>query len=343
MIIDPTTHNNIYNPIGAQGQWVKHRWGKRNYPDVEIDLEKVLHTLDSMSEGFFIFNQPIYVKSTYGDAMLWENITRISKIVGSRLTITTYGMVDTKVAEMVKGHQAMMHFLIDGYRDECGKIFLGAEWSTISYVLNKVKENAMVEFFVYEHNKHQIPSIVRFCEKRNIKLKFTPGVANDPVGSCIIDADSNWLYDVVPHHLETDMHEAKVHAGLKEEYKGLTEVPLIRHLENYNSLRTFTKEVQGRGLLESPMVSHSIDHNKLKEKYQQHNIEYHLTPTGHIAESSEEFAMFVNMLSSDWAFNTESVSKIQDEYMWLMLYYAQMFDKDYLNKREVLTYFTTEF
>ena len=63
MIIDPTTINNVYNPIGPQGQWIKHRWGKRNFPQIDIKLEKVMHTLDAMSEGFFIFNHPIYCKA----------------------------------------------------------------------------------------------------------------------------------------------------------------------------------------------------------------------------------------------------------------------------------------
>ena len=40
MIIDPTTINNVYNPIGPQGQWIKHRWGKRNFPQIDIKLEK---------------------------------------------------------------------------------------------------------------------------------------------------------------------------------------------------------------------------------------------------------------------------------------------------------------
>ncbi len=341
MIIDPTTINNVYNPIGPQGQWIKHRWGKRNFPQIDIKLEKVMHTLDAMSEGFFIFNHPIYCKSTFGDAMLWEHITRISKIVGSRLTVTTYGMIDVKVAETVKRHQSMIHFFIDGYRDECGRVFLGAEWSTISYVLNKVRENAMVEFFVYEHNKHQIPSMVRFCAKRNIKLKFTTGISNDPIGSCIIDQQGNWLYDVVPYELDTDMFEPEVHTHLKEKFKNAEPVALKRHLENYNSLRTYIKEVEGRSLLDSPIVSNS-NKEDLIEKFSNDQVEYHLAPTGHITESSEEFSMFVNMLCDDWLLDSPSVYKMDtsNEYMLSMLYYAQKFDKDYLKNREVLSYFT---
>ena len=48
MIIDPTTINNVYNPTGPQGQWIKHRWGKRNFPQIDIQLEKVMHTLDEI-------------------------------------------------------------------------------------------------------------------------------------------------------------------------------------------------------------------------------------------------------------------------------------------------------
>ena len=148
-----------------------HRWGKRDYPEIDISLEKVLHALDSISEGFFLFDRPIYLKSAYGDAALWPDVTRISKLVGSGLTVTTYGMIDLRLANMIKTHKSMLHVYLDGYRDLCGKIFHGVKWGDVAGLLNDIKSNAMVEFFVYEHNKHQIPSILRFCKKRNIKIK----------------------------------------------------------------------------------------------------------------------------------------------------------------------------
>ena len=42
MNIDPTTHSTVYNPLSSQGQWAQHRFGKRDYPELNLDLETVL-------------------------------------------------------------------------------------------------------------------------------------------------------------------------------------------------------------------------------------------------------------------------------------------------------------
>jgi hypothetical protein len=345
MIIDPTTHSTVYNPLSSQGQWAQHRFGKRDYPDLTLDLETVLHSLDSISEGFFVFDRPIYLKSTYGDAGLWKDVTRLSKLVGGMLTVSTYGMLDAKVIKTIKHHQAMIHVFCDGFEDDCGKVFLGAEWESIANLLSIANSNAMVEFFVFEHNKHQIPYIITFCAQRNVKIKFTPGISNDNIGSCVIDHDSNWLYDVLPVELETEMLDADYDAALlreiKDKYSNVKPVQLKRHLENYNSLRTFIVNKKGRGLLQLPMISQLIPHNQLQKFDNPVKDDIHITPTGHVTENAEEYHMFLNMVSSDWEMTNKTVSKINhlDEYGLKTLYYAQKFNKEFLKSRKVQSYF----
>ena len=345
MIIDPTTHSTVYNPLSSQGQWAQHRFGKRKYPDLTLDLETVLHSLDSISEGFFVFDRPIYLKSTYGDAGLWKDVTRLSKLVGGMLTVSTYGMLDIKVIKTIKHHQAMLHVFCDGFESECGRVFLGAEWDSIANLLSLANSNAMVEFFVFEHNKHQIPYIITFCAQRNVKIKFTPGISNDSIGSCVIDANGNWLYDVVSVALETDMLDADYDAGLlreiKDTYSNIKPVKTIRHLENYNSLRTFTVEQQGRGLLEFPMISKAIPHEQLQRFDNPVKDDIHITPTGHVTENGEEYQMFLNMICPDWKMSSNTVDKINpaDTYGLTTWYYAQKFNKEFLKSRKVQSYF----
>lgn len=349
MIIDPTTRNNIFNPLSAQGRWIKHRWGRRSYPTIDIELEKVLHALDSISEGFFLFDRPIYLKSAYGDAALWPDVTRISKIVGSGLTVTTYGMIDLKLAQTIKRHKSMLHFLVDGYREECGRIFHGANWSELSGILTEVGSNAIVEFFVYEHNKHQIPNMIRFCKKRNIKLKFTKGDASDNNSSCIIDEQGNWLYDVVPHDCTTELLDLsfgsieEINKGhdLKDQYSDIEPVMLERYLKNYSSLRTYIKSPKGRSIVDLPMVSKIFDHNELAKRFNIDSIEYILAPTGHVCTSSEEYFMFVNMLADDWVMNSAAAKEIapSDTFLQKVLYYAQKFNREFLEKHQSQNYF----
>ena len=48
--VDLTTKNTVYNTLGPQAQWIQHRFGRRDYPDIELDAELVIKILQDTQD-----------------------------------------------------------------------------------------------------------------------------------------------------------------------------------------------------------------------------------------------------------------------------------------------------
>ena len=48
--IDLTTKNTVYNTLGPQAQWVQHRFGRRDYPNIELAVETVKQVISQSSD-----------------------------------------------------------------------------------------------------------------------------------------------------------------------------------------------------------------------------------------------------------------------------------------------------
>ena len=70
--IDLTTSNTVFNPLSAQGSWIQHRFGKRNYPNIELDTARVIDYLLQT-------NDQIFLTSSFGDALCFSGITDLIK------------------------------------------------------------------------------------------------------------------------------------------------------------------------------------------------------------------------------------------------------------------------
>jgi hypothetical protein len=68
--IDLTTKNTVYNSLGAQAQWVQHRFGRRNYPDLELDTDTVKQLISQA-------NDTVNLISVFGDPSEHANIIEI--------------------------------------------------------------------------------------------------------------------------------------------------------------------------------------------------------------------------------------------------------------------------
>ena len=337
MEIDLTTKNNVFNAIGAQGQWFQHRWGKRPYPTLELDINDVKKAVSSIEKG-----ESVYAKSMYGDSMLWDDITDLADSLGEDLIITTYGMAgEDKLAKINKAG-SYVHVMLDGMEELCGKVFLRAKWDKI----NSFIENAnlkLIEFYVYEHNKHQIPDIIKYCHKKDIFLKLSPGIAKDAVGSAIIDQMGEWLYDVMPADVNTDFKGPGYWTAELEEFAKLEPVELQRNTENHTSLRTFLTTPEGRSVLEKPMVSSYIPNEEYFDSFAKEYNEgtektYYISVSGHAFNNREEYTMFTQMLSPDWDVSTETCkSEVVKHNIFAqkVLWFAKKFDEKYIKEIDI--------
>jgi len=41
LTVDLTSNNKVFNCLSPQGSWIFHRFGKREYPLIDIDISKI--------------------------------------------------------------------------------------------------------------------------------------------------------------------------------------------------------------------------------------------------------------------------------------------------------------
>jgi hypothetical protein len=296
VILDPTTYNCIYNSIGAQATWYKHAWGQRDYPDLSLNFSNFVKQFSN--------HETIMLKSTYGDALCWENIVDASKYFGPNLTAHTYGMCDQNRVNLYIDNGAKLKFDLDGVHDLSGKVFLGASWKIIKNNILISKNNAVINFHRFKHNQHQVEYLEEFCIRNNIRLEITD--LNSTNIEPVVDQNSNWLYDVANYnHIE---------------YQGLR-----KHLVTYNMLRTKISPPEKKNILSRPLVANAVSSRDLFEKFKkefQHDGVF-VSPSGHVFYNSEMFSMFMYMLGTDWDAGINTVKSDRHEYSHRVLFYAQ--------------------
>jgi len=336
VIIDPTTRNNIYCPISPQGQWFNHRFGPRDYPDVELNF----NTVEKIASRYIGLPFLAIFSSKYGDPIEWSYIKDCSDYLENWMRMETYGMgdIDTYFYCARNFTETMIH--LDGLNELCGKVHLGADWNHINELVKTLRNfrKPDLTFHAYEHNKHQIPAIVSYADKCGSKLLIkTADTKTEPHGSCIIDQSKTWLYDAIPHTVPSGLTNKQ----LAEQYANLDPVPLIRNLVGYNSLRIYTKPSKGRNILESPMLTRVtqtadvVSHKIIKAR----ETHIWLAPTGHCFHTSEEYSMFMYMLGREWNVTNTEMKQLEvtgrDEYAKEVLAYAKAFTPDMLAKVKV--------
>ena len=145
LIIDPTTDSIVFNPLSAQGQWVNHRFGKRQL-EYQLDintLKKYISTLNDLDHVDFV--------SVFGDPMCYTNIEPLIEFLNEyhiSQTIVTYGMGDANLYKRLSDLGAYFVFKTTGIKD---KVFLNSNWNIIKQNLDAVKSK-QIQFYKFKHN-----------------------------------------------------------------------------------------------------------------------------------------------------------------------------------------------
>jgi hypothetical protein len=297
MILDVTTRNSIYNPTSSQGTWFQHRWGKRDYPVLDLSLE-LYNTIWSQHDT-------VALQCVYGDPVDWIHFDAfLDSVTKDRYAhVTTYGTraIDNKKVNVV--------FLLDGIEEQCGKVFLGADWSDIKQNIKDTKGERTIQFYLYEHNKYQIPKIQDFCARHEIELRLHYEYCDSTGRQSIINKNKQWLYDVQPHLYNSSI-----------DYKKEKPVELYRTIWAAQFLKVYNKGNHNCSILQHP--------KRKQLKNTGNNTGYtYVTPTGHAFVHSDEYGMFMNMLCPDWNINFRSY----DEYEKTVGTFVRKFSECYLD------------
>ena len=291
--IDLTTKNAVYNTLGPQAQWVQHRFGRRDYPNTELAVETVKQVISLSSDT-------VNFISVFGDPSEHTDIIEIVNYLDQgKLVFNSYlNFNNDTLIEALNSKQAYIVFPCYGIYELADKVVLNSNWNQILSNLKKLNCTVCVEFYIFEHNVHQIPQLDTLCKELSLELKLKPGTALHPDGfSPIVDYDGCWLYDVYSC------------------YENTTSVKwpnLHQTVNGYNSLIQFIKPVTGDSILKFGKF-YKIDSSVAIDSIS-------ISATGHVFPSYELLQIFSNALCTDWNFSFSKIkhlNKIKPEYTHL--------------------------
>jgi len=358
MIVDPTTKNQIYDPTSPQGEWYAHRWGRRDYPDVEL-------VNDDLTTLYCRPTEPLHLKCMYGDPADWTDLDRFLRAKNSFIVIVdSYGMFKESTLRVLKRQEREVNIYIDGWEDTMGKVFLGQDFETVKssiMELKDVKRNGkpalVVHYNLYQHNIEDAKKFCQFAEDEEIAIRVFPGKHCNGYYHSVIDENSNWLYDVFPVHFE-GLQEHEMLMAVTEHQSKFYPIPepdpelsrLPKTIEAYNTLRTFMKPPEGVSILDGALITKLFPDKQYKIHLTREMLEdtnRYLCPTGHILPSMALGVSFMNMLCTDWRFAKSDVVKPNgqflsyatddglDDYRMRLLHYAQEISKIDLDKIKI--------
>ena len=301
--IDLTTSNTVFNPLSAQGSWIQHRFGKRNYPNIELDTARVidylLHT-----------NDQIFLTSSFGDALCFSGITDLIKLNKNFIIHSYANIQNNKLFDLLADSSSIVVIKLSGLENLADKIYLNSDWNVIRNNISILKNKCLIEFELFEHNICQLPKIIELCDHFNIKLKISPGASlNDAVlvgpkrgFSSIIDEDGNWLHDAISLNTPFPDDFLSPTEILKFKINPCDPARLVQTTDGYQTLRTFVKKVNGKSILNHPSTFKTQN-----ERIQRPLKGFSLSVTGHVLPNESITKCFSNMLCTDWKISHKDV------------------------------------
>ena len=319
MILDLTTRNNIYFPVGVQGQWYRHRWGRRNYPLTELTLDQ-LELCVANSDGF------IDIPLSYGDVSQYSHFDTLSRLGFNNLHMNTYGMFSSKQINTINSNFNFVTIHVDGWDDTLGKVFLGADFATIHNSILSLNSIDLT-YHCYQHNIKSIKAFCEFCNEHGITAKFASGLVHNGENSHpVIDQQCNWLYDI---HGYTVSNDQPLSGDQLDDFANSVVIDhdytLHKSLYTYNSLRTYVKPNSGRRFTEQPIIpkifpSTELYNSLLEQNFTDTNL--YVAPTGHVFKSAQMGSTFMLFLGDDWDFDVKLINQY-DEFRIFLLFCAQ--------------------
>lgn len=282
---DITTRNTVFYPLGPQGQWIQHRFGKRNYPDIDLELSTV--------EEIIKTNDTVFFRSIYGDPLCHPNIDKILDIISQTTTSVFFFSFLNVSKKIINKINKIPNIHVYGLVDGCtnyGKTILD---SNAQRVFDNVKalKNITLEYRLYKHNVIDVQEIKDKFPKLN--LTVLPGIHLIADFANVVDKNGNWLYDVF--YLNT-VNESKYTPTLHKTIDGYK--VLVTYLVGVND---------GYSILDKPPLAKFIRTKKVFE-----NDMNAVSVTGHVFDSTELMTIFSNALCKDWKI-TSSIDQYQVE------------------------------
>lgn len=289
MILDVTTKNRVYNTVGPQAQWYRHRWGKRDYPDLDLRLSDIP-------------DNPIYhLTCMYGDPADWKHIDKFLKVTDRTLFIDSYGMFKKSTLQLLtESSLGFINIRVDGWNNTMGKVFLGQKLNSVKKSISALNSKVKLEYRLYRHNLSDLTEFKEFCDNSDIEYSVLPGELTDDGLSCIVSPVGEWLYDI--------------HSASEELQLGYAPEQLHKTALGAERLKTYISDPLGRRITEYPMIPNITNltvTQEIKDKYTEESSTF-VSCTGHVFDNVQLGQLFMLLLAPDWKFSILDLPKLND-------------------------------
>jgi hypothetical protein len=280
--LDPTTASVIFNPLKSQGQWLGHRFGKRNYPKNEICIQSLMNALRAIPQC------DLTLSSVYGDPLCYTHCDTLLEYAVSEcssVTVNSYlsNPLSDSTLKLLNSKQVSVVVELDGAEASCGLVHLGADWKAIKHNLDQL-HSATVVFRMYKHNVNHITDLENYCQQRNFIFILQPGISVARDHSSVISQAGKWLYDVFA-------------ATQRDQY----DPQLAQTVEGYHALKKYRMVTAGRNILQKPIIPVFQSSTSSPD-----NQTVSISATGHVFENTHLMEIFSNALCNDWVISKQN-------------------------------------
>lgn len=312
LFIDLTSESDVFNSTSPQGHWLYHKFGKRNFPTGELDLEEVKNFISKENP------KDIICHSYFGDPLFYTKIISFAEYCyeeGINLMLFTYGNFKSKNdIDRLTELNVKFYIFLCGNNKNNSLVYLNSSKDNIQYIFENIKaENLFIEYSLYDHNVNDLKQILQDVLEKRCNIKVSHGNLLGNTFTNIMNETGTWLYDIHKCNVDYDF--------MGEFIKGTEVLSAINTLENleykskglfksapgYLLLRTFIYERGQKNIFD--VTLEKVD----AEQFLNYDGDTYINYLGYIFKNRNIYETFSNSLCDDWSENLKRVQNLKIE------------------------------
>jgi hypothetical protein len=312
LFIDLTSESDVFNSTSPQGHWLYHKFGKRNFPTGELDLEEVKNFISKENP------KDIICHSYFGDPLFYTKIISFAEYCyeeGINLMLFTYGNFKSKNdIDRLTELNVKFYIFLCGNNKNNSLVYLNSSKDNIQYIFENIKaENLFIEYSLYDHNVNDLKEILQDVLEKRCNIKVSYGNLLGNTFTNIMNEKGTWLYDIHKCNVDYDF--------MGEFIKGTEVLSAINTLENleykskglfqsapgYLLLRTFIYERGQKNIFDVTLEKVNA------EQFLNYDGDTYINYLGYIFKNRDIYETFSNSLCDDWSENLKRNGQLKIE------------------------------
>lgn len=312
LFIDLTSDSDVFNSTSPQGHWLYHKFGKRNFPTGELELEDVKNFISKENPNDIICH------SYFGDPLFYSKIISFAEYCYEEdinLMLFTYGNFKSKKdIDRLNELNVKFYIFLCGNDKNNSLVYLNSSKDDIQYIFESVKaENLFIEYSLYDHNVNDLKEILENVLEKRCNIKISHGNLLGNTFTNIMNEKGRWLYDIHKCNIEFDfigkfikdtevLSAINTLENLEYKSKGLSQTA-----PGYLLLRTFIYDRGQKNIFNTTLEKVNA------EKFLKSDGDTYINYLGYIFENRDIYEIFSNSLCDDWSENLKQVQNLKIE------------------------------